>query len=95
MYNSQRSMVMLHDPHANLSSPLCPSAEKMSGAVRAILELMYRLSATTFDLLYLDHSCSLAWFVAGATLIRLLAVKTEAGEQAEVARISQELGVVR
>lgn len=91
----RRCVILLHDPHANLSSPSCPSAERMSTAVRAILELMYKLSATTFDLLYLDHSCSLTWFVAGATLIRFLAVKTEAGEQGEVAKISQELAVVR
>lgn len=90
-----RSMILLHDPHADISSPNCLSASRLLTAARAILDLIYKISATTFDLVYLDHACSFCWFIAGATLIRFLRARLDAGDEAEVGRISQELEVVR
>ncbi len=88
-------MILLHDPHVDMSSFNCPSAPRMLSAIRSILDLIYKLCATTYDLIFLDHSCSFCWFVAGAALIRFLKVRMDAGDGEEVARMSQELGVVR
>ncbi|KAG9009235.1 hypothetical protein FRB93_005731 [Tulasnella sp. JGI-2019a] len=87
--------VALHDPHANVYSTKDPSAKKILAAAHAILELIYKVCATTYDLLYLDHSSSKAWFVAGVTLIRFLAARTAQNDEAEVAKLTQELGAVR
>ncbi|KAG9008534.1 hypothetical protein FRB90_008808, partial [Tulasnella sp. 427] len=89
------AMILLHDPHATIGSPNCPSSQRILTATRAILELIYKLCGTTYDLIYLDHSCSFCWFIAGASLIRFLKAKMTARDDAEVARITQELGVVR
>ncbi|KAG9038131.1 hypothetical protein FRB95_002571 [Tulasnella sp. JGI-2019a] len=87
--------ITLHDPHANVFSAKDPSAQKILAAARAILELIYKVCATTFDLLFLDHGSSKAWFLAGVTLIRFLAARTAQKDEAEVARLTQELGAVR
>ncbi|KAG8996145.1 hypothetical protein FRB94_008535 [Tulasnella sp. JGI-2019a] len=87
--------ITLHDPHANVFSVKDPSAQKILAAARAILELIYKICATTFDLLYLDHGSSKAWFLAGVTLIRFLAARTVQRDDDEVARLTQELGAVR
>ncbi|KAG8963640.1 hypothetical protein FRC05_004574 [Tulasnella sp. 425] len=89
------AMIQLHDPHAQPHSPNDYSATQMLAAARAILELIYKVCGTTFDLLYMDHGCSFCWFVAGAAVIRFLRVKMDAKDEEEVARLEQELGVVK
>ncbi|KAG8996575.1 hypothetical protein FRB94_014292 [Tulasnella sp. JGI-2019a] len=87
--------IILHDPHANVFSTHDSSARKLLSAARAILELIYKVCGTSFDLLYLDHASSTPWFIAGVTLIRFLHARTAQKEEAEIARLTQELGAVR
>ncbi|KIO22777.1 hypothetical protein M407DRAFT_245046 [Tulasnella calospora MUT 4182] len=89
------AMIQLHDPHAQLHSPNDYSAMQMLDATRAILDLIYKLCGTTYDLIYMDHGCSFCWFVAGAAVIRFLKVKMDAKDKEEVARLEQELGVIK
>ncbi|KAG8978886.1 hypothetical protein FRB93_010516 [Tulasnella sp. JGI-2019a] len=87
--------IALHDPHANVFSANDYSAKKLLSATRAILELIYKVCGTSFDLLYLDHASSTPWFIAGVTLIRFLHARTAQKDVAEIARLTQELGAVR
>ncbi|KAG8969215.1 hypothetical protein FRC05_001179 [Tulasnella sp. 425] len=89
------AMIQLHDPHANFSDPNDRSAIRMASAVQSILELIYAICATSFDLIYLDHACSFCWFVAGAAIIRLLKVKMNLKDEAGVERLTQDLNVVK
>ncbi|KAG8926278.1 hypothetical protein FRC01_009058, partial [Tulasnella sp. 417] len=89
------AMLLLHDPHANLDSPNCLSADRMLAAARAILDLIYKLTATSFDLMLLDHSCSFCWFVAATALIRFLKAKILQGDEAETLKLTSEIQVVR
>ncbi|KAG8857249.1 hypothetical protein FRB96_005924 [Tulasnella sp. 330] len=89
------AMITLHDPHANVSFTQDSSAQKLLAAARGILGLIYDVCSTAFDLLYLDHISSTAWFIAGTTLIRFLAAKTAQGDEAEVAILKEELGAVK
>ncbi|KAG9047470.1 hypothetical protein FS837_002184 [Tulasnella sp. UAMH 9824] len=89
------AMIQLHDPHAKVDSPNDHSAMQMLAATRAILDLIYKLSGTTYDLLYLDHSCSFGWFIAGVAIIRFLKAKIQARAEDEVVGLEQELGVVK
>ncbi|KAG9047468.1 hypothetical protein FS837_002182 [Tulasnella sp. UAMH 9824] len=68
---------------------------QMLAATRAILDLIYKLSGTAYDLLYLDHSCSVGWFMAGTAIIRFLKAKIDAKDEDEVMGLEQELGVVK
>ncbi|KAG9013639.1 hypothetical protein FRB94_001744 [Tulasnella sp. JGI-2019a] len=87
--------ILLHDPHANIESPGCMSAERMLTAARAILDGVYKLAATSFDLLLLDHACSFGWFVCASTLMRFLKVKILAGDETEISKLGAEIQVVR
>ncbi|KIO22819.1 hypothetical protein M407DRAFT_27693 [Tulasnella calospora MUT 4182] len=89
------AMILLHDPHADIGSSDCLSSQRILSATRSILELIYKLCGTSYDLIYLDHACSFSWFVAGAALIRLLKARMGNSNGAEVERITQELGAVR
>ncbi|KAG8882849.1 hypothetical protein FRB97_007673 [Tulasnella sp. 331] len=89
------AMITLHDPHANVSVAHDSSAQKILLAARGILELIYNVCGTAFDLLYLDHTSSTAWFLAGTTIIRFLAAKSAQGDEAEAAILTEELGAVK
>ncbi|KAG8886060.1 hypothetical protein FRB97_007936 [Tulasnella sp. 331] len=87
--------IVLHDPHADVNSPNCMSADRILAAARAILDSLYKLTATTFDLLLLDHACSFCWFVCATTLMRFLKAKILADDEAGVGKLSSEIQVVR
>lgn len=89
------AMLLLHDPHADLDSPNCLSADRMLTSARAVLDLIYKLTATSFDLMLLDHSCSFCWFVAATALIRFLKAKILQGNEAETLKLTSEIQVIR
>lgn len=59
------------------------------------MELIYKICATSFDLIYLEHGSSYCWFMAAVTLTRFLPGLVDAGEVAEAAKIRQEIAVIR
>ncbi|KAG8909101.1 hypothetical protein FRC00_010772 [Tulasnella sp. 408] len=73
------AMLLLHDPHANLDSPNCLSADRMLVAARAILDLIYKF----------------CWFVAATALIRFLKAKIMQGDEAETLKLTSEIQVIR
>ncbi|KIO33995.1 hypothetical protein M407DRAFT_166327 [Tulasnella calospora MUT 4182] len=89
------AMIQLHDPHAQLDRPDDYSSAQLLSAAREILELVYKISATTFDVIYLDHACGICWFMAGATIIRFIGVKIDAKDEEEVAVLTQELAPIK
>lgn len=49
-----RAHILLHEPHAKPDAGSCVSSRKTLNASRAILELMYVLAATNYDVSLLD-----------------------------------------
>ena len=49
---------MLHDPHAEVRLSSCVSALKILTAARAILDFIYSIYSTSFDITLLDSFCS-------------------------------------
>ena len=49
-----RAHILLHEPHAKPDLATCVSSRKTLNASRAILELMYVLAATNYDVSLLD-----------------------------------------
>jgi hypothetical protein len=50
-----RAQILLHDPHMRPSDPRCPSANAIFKAARGILELIYGISSTSYDVSLLDQ----------------------------------------
>ena len=89
------AFILLHDPHADPSSPTCKSAEKLLNAARAILDLVYILCATSFDITLLDPVASFAWFLAARVFVRFLKARLDGRRRAEAIGIRNELEVIR
>ena len=52
-----RAKILLHDPHAELKHKGCVSAAMILEAARAILNHLYTLWSTSYDLTLLDNFC--------------------------------------
>lgn len=88
-------MIQLHDPHADFYDRVSVSASRLVDSVRGILDLIHKILATSFDLIYLDHATSFCWFVGGATIIRCLKVATEQDNQNSILTLTQNLQTVK
>lgn len=89
------AFILLHDPHADPSSPHCKSAEKLLNAARAILDLVYILCATSFDITLLDPVASFAWFLAARVFVRFLKARLDGRRRTEAIGLRNELEVIR
>lgn len=55
------AIILLHDPYASIFSPGCVSAFKILEASRNILELIYAVCSTSFDVSLLDIFCAVRY----------------------------------
>ncbi|KAI0321371.1 hypothetical protein OF83DRAFT_1100041 [Amylostereum chailletii] len=51
------ALIMLHDPHAHIERPTCISAFKLLESARAILDLIYAVRSSSYDITLLDFFC--------------------------------------
>lgn len=87
-------MIQLHDPHANLVTR-CVSAIKLEDSVTKILDMMYKLCATSYDPSLLPHFVGFVWFVAGSTIIRFMKVKMLNDETEMISAYEDQLSFVK
>lgn len=88
------SMILLHEPHANLERN-CASAAKILESARAILELIYAMWSTNYDIGLLDYFCSFCWYLAGQCFGRFLHAAQEAACVQQIDTLRAELDFVR
>ncbi|KAG1899118.1 uncharacterized protein F5891DRAFT_416472 [Suillus fuscotomentosus] len=88
------SMILLHEPHASLERN-CTSAAKMLESARAILELIYAMWSTNYDIGLLDYFCSFCWYLAGQCFGRFLRAAQEAACVQQIDTLRAELDFVR
>ncbi|KAG2061943.1 hypothetical protein BDR06DRAFT_978441 [Suillus hirtellus] len=88
------AMILLHEPHASLERN-CTSAAKMLESARAILELIYAMWSTNYDIGLLDYFCSFCWYLAGQCFGRFLRAAQEAACVQQIDTLRAELDFVR
>ncbi|KAF6766288.1 hypothetical protein DFP72DRAFT_866120 [Ephemerocybe angulata] len=86
--------ILLHDPHAEVERSGCMSALKILTAARAILDLIYDVSNTSFDITLLDSFCSVCWFLGGRVLIRFLQAALDSRETDQIITLRTELDFI-
>lgn len=59
---TSRLTIVLHDPHADVRKSGCISALKILTAARAILDLIYNVWSTSYDITLLDSFCTVSLF---------------------------------
>ncbi|KAF8078522.1 hypothetical protein FPV67DRAFT_1557832 [Lyophyllum atratum] len=87
--------IVLHDPHADVRQSGCISALKILTAARAILDLIYSVWSTSFDISLLDSFCSFCWFVGGRVLVRFLQAALDAKSVDQISTLRAELDFVQ
>jgi len=87
--------IVLHDPHADVRQSGCSSALKILTAARGILDLIYNVWSTSYDITLLDSFCSFCWFIAGRVLVRFLQAALAANSEDQIATLRTELEFVR
>lgn len=76
------AQILLHDPHVDIKRQGCISAARILEAARAVLDQLYKIWATSFDLTLLDNFCSVSHEISlirpfidpEATLVRVFHV---------------------
>ncbi|EKM56901.1 uncharacterized protein PHACADRAFT_254278 [Phanerochaete carnosa HHB-10118-sp] len=91
---AQLAQILLHEPHVHMSSPRDPSTHKLINAARGILELMYAISATSYDISLLDHLPILSWNCCGRVLIKALRVANETKNYEQAMVLQSEIAYV-
>ncbi|CAE6419629.1 unnamed protein product, partial [Rhizoctonia solani] len=81
--------------HANLYSPNCQSAWRLVAAARAILDLMYIVCSTSYDITRLPLVCVQCWGRSASVLIRLYKLEISRGRQEEALAIDLEIQSIR
>ncbi|KAF8507193.1 hypothetical protein F5888DRAFT_1602133 [Russula emetica] len=85
------AIILLHDPYAHIHSAGCVSAFKILEASRNILELIYAVCSTSFDVTLLDFFCTFAWFMAGRVLGRFWQAALDANSAEQVLTLCAEV----
>jgi hypothetical protein len=86
---------MLHFPHVDYKSENCQSGPKTLLAARAIVNLVYGLSATSYDFGLLDTATSFNWFFAARTYLQFMRARAELGNHVEAESFKAEAEVLR
>jgi hypothetical protein len=87
--------MLLHYPHVDYKSPTDISAQKTLLASRAILQLVYTLSSTSFDFALLDTVVAFSWFVASRTLLHFMKARMDEGDYEEAYILRGEVEILR
>ncbi|CEL54794.1 hypothetical protein RSOLAG1IB_07328 [Rhizoctonia solani AG-1 IB] len=85
------AMILLHEKHTNLYSQNCRSSQRITIAARAILDLLYVISSTSYDITRLPPICVQCWGKAASILARLYKLEISRGCQEEALDI--DLGI--
>jgi len=87
--------ILLHDPHADLQSHGCVSVVRILEAARTMLNLLYAILATSYDITLLDNFAVFAFFMTGRVLVRFVQNSKETGDEARLLTFRTELEFIR
>ncbi|KAF8592080.1 hypothetical protein K439DRAFT_1401652 [Ramaria rubella] len=86
--------LLLHDPHADFGLP-DRSSEKLSVAAHAILDLVYLICSTSYDITLLDPAVMWCWYTAAQELVREMQHMRQTAQAAQAAVLRSEIEVIR
>ncbi|KAG8763820.1 hypothetical protein FRC11_011891 [Ceratobasidium sp. 423] len=89
------AIILMHEEHADPNSPNCLSTQKSLLAARAILDLIYLVCSTSYDMTRLPSVCTFCWFMAARVLVRVLKHRHQSGKMSEAATMRSEVEVIK
>ncbi|KZT05881.1 uncharacterized protein LAESUDRAFT_726455 [Laetiporus sulphureus 93-53] len=91
---AQYAEILLHEPHAVVGRSTCTSSCKILHASRAILDLLYNVYSTSYDVSLLGLFPMMCWFMAGRVLVRFLRVAIDCGSEETCATLRAEVDFI-
>ncbi|KZT75140.1 hypothetical protein DAEQUDRAFT_720354 [Daedalea quercina L-15889] len=87
--------IVLHEPHAIVGRRNCVSSCRILAAARAILDLLYLICSTSYDLSFLDIFPMLCWFMAGRVFARFLQAAINHNNEEQIMTLWTEVDYIR
>ncbi|KAK7058877.1 hypothetical protein VNI00_001501 [Paramarasmius palmivorus] len=92
---SHLATIVLHEPHADFLRTGCLSARKAIGAARAMIEIIYQLWSTSFDLSLLESYTSVCFYQGGRLLGRSLHAALKENHLDHISALQSQIAVIR
>jgi len=89
------AQILLHEAHARPGAATCLHADKILRAARAIVELIYNITATSYDISRLGLHAIMCWFIAGRVLVRFLKAAIDSQSEEHMIPLQTEVYFVR
>ncbi|KAI0734600.1 hypothetical protein C8Q72DRAFT_806895 [Fomitopsis betulina] len=87
--------IQLHEPHAIVGKDNCMSSCRIVTASRAILDLLYHVCSTSYDLTFLGIFPMICWFMAGRVLVRFLHAAISRNSEEQILTLWAEVDYIR
>ncbi|KLO14473.1 hypothetical protein SCHPADRAFT_920667 [Schizopora paradoxa] len=87
--------ILLHDPHADLCRDACISKARILEAAHTMLNWLYAILATSYDITLLDNFAVFAFFMTGRVLVRFVQNSKESGDESQFLTFRTELEFIR
>lgn len=87
--------ILLHDPHADPQSKGCISVVRILEAARSMLNWLYAILSTSYDITLLDNFAVFAFFMTGRVLVRFVQNSKEMGDETQLLTFRTELEFIR
>ncbi|KAH9947919.1 hypothetical protein B0H21DRAFT_736146 [Amylocystis lapponica] len=92
---SHLANILLHETHAVVGRSTCTSSRKILVAARAILDQLYQVSATSYEISLLGLFSLMGFFMAGRVLVRFLHVAIDYKSEEQTAILRAEVDFIR
>ncbi|KAF5375247.1 hypothetical protein D9758_000182 [Tetrapyrgos nigripes] len=89
------SNIVLHEPHADVRRAGCISALKMLTAARAVIDMVYAVWSTSFNISLFEPFMSFCFFLAGRVFARFYQAAVEQNSMEQMSTLSAEFNIVR
>ncbi|KAK7463682.1 hypothetical protein VKT23_005622 [Stygiomarasmius scandens] len=89
------SNITLHEPHADVRRAGCISALKMLTAARAVIDMVYAVWSTSFNISLFEPFISFCFYSTGRVFARFLQAAVEQNSIDQMSTLNAEFNIVR
>jgi len=87
--------IVLNEPHARPGSSTCIHADKILKGARAVVEMIYHIDSTSYDVSLLGLHAIMCWFMAARVLVRFLKAAIDCDSEQQISILQDEITYVR
>ncbi|KAI0788632.1 hypothetical protein C8Q75DRAFT_241835 [Abortiporus biennis] len=89
------AQILLHESHARPGAPGCLHADKILRAAREIVNIVYAIGSTSYDITLLGLHAIMCWFMAARVLVRFLKAAIDSQVEEQITQLQAEISFIR